>query len=148
MLKSIFWKSLLSLTDFLHTWKVSQWKYIGFQKLECDSFYPLTESYFSILYLGPLQKYCFLKNKHVLCIFGCLRLFNSLHVLWQVSFGCWVTWSISSWQKYYNSVFFPKAEWWVAELLFLSPNNWHTTFSWNINWQKCAGMGLNGFHTR
>ena len=22
-------------------------------------------------------------------------------------FGCWVTWSISSWQKYYQSVFFP-----------------------------------------
>ena len=31
-----------------------------------------------------------------------------LHVLWQVSFGCWVTWSISSWQEYYQSVFFPK----------------------------------------
>ena len=28
------------------------------------------------------------------------------HVLWQVSFGCWVTWSISSWQEYYKSVFF------------------------------------------
>ena len=32
----------------------------------------------------------------------------SPHVLWQVSFGFWVTWSISSWQKYYKSVFFPK----------------------------------------
>ena len=21
----------------------------------------------------------------------------------------------------------------------------HTTYSWNIKWQKCAGMGLNGF---
>ena len=31
-----------------------------------------------------------------------------LHVLWQVSFGCWVMWSISSWQKYYKIVFFPK----------------------------------------
>ena len=30
------------------------------------------------------------------------------HVLWHVSFGCWVTWSISSWQEYYKSVFFPK----------------------------------------
>ena len=29
-----------------------------------------------------------------------------LHVLWQVSFGCWVTWSISSWQEYNKSVFF------------------------------------------
>ena len=29
-----------------------------------------------------------------------------LHVLWQVSFGCWVTWSISSWQKCYKSDFF------------------------------------------
>ena len=26
--------------------------------------------------------------------------------VWQVSFGCWVTWSISSWQKCYKSVFF------------------------------------------
>ena len=29
-----------------------------------------------------------------------------LHVLWLVSFGCWVTWSISSWQEYHKSVFF------------------------------------------
>ncbi len=33
-------------------------------------------------------------------------LLGPLHVLWQVSFGCWVTWSISSWQEYYKSVFF------------------------------------------
>ena len=33
-----------------------------------------------------------------------------LHVFWQVSFGCWVTWSISSWQKYYKSVFLPKED--------------------------------------
>ena len=32
--------------------------------------------------------------------------FGPQHVLWQVSFGCWVTWSISSWQEYYKSVFF------------------------------------------
>ena len=35
-----------------------------------------------------------------------------LHVLWQVSFGCWVSWSISSWQKYCKSVFFPKMSDW------------------------------------
>ena len=34
-----------------------------------------------------------------------------LHVLLQVSFGCWVTWSISSWQEYYKSVFFLIAKW-------------------------------------
>ena len=33
-----------------------------------------------------------------------------LHVLWQVSLGCWVTWSISSRQEYYRSVLFYKAE--------------------------------------
>ena len=54
-----------------------------------------------------------------------------LHVLWQVSLGCWVTWSISSWQKYYKSVFFPKDEWCVAELLFLSLNNWSLSFLQN-----------------
>ena len=42
-----------------------------------------------------------------------LKLLGSLHVVWQVSFGCWITWSISSWQNSHKSVFFPKAEWWV-----------------------------------
>ena len=54
-----------------------------------------------------------------------------LHVIWQVSFGCWVTWSISSWQKYYKTGFFPKDEWWVAELIFLSLNNWGLNFLQN-----------------
>ena len=54
-----------------------------------------------------------------------------LHVLWQVSFGSWVTWSISSWKKYYKSVYFSKAEWWKTELLFLSLNNWGLNFLQN-----------------
>ena len=29
---------------------------------------------------------------------------------------------------YYKSVFFPKDEWWVAKLLFLSLNNWGLNF--------------------
>ena len=53
------------------------------------------------------------------------------HVLWQVFFGCWVTWSISSWQEYYKSFFFPNAEWWVAELIFLSLDNWGPNFLQN-----------------
>ena len=32
--------------------------------------------------------------------------YGPLHVLWQVSFGCWVTWSISSWEEHYKSVVF------------------------------------------
>ena len=24
----------------------------------------------------------------------------------------------------------------------------HTTYNWNIKWQKCSRMGLNGFHIR
>ena len=40
--------------------------------------------------------------------------YGPLHVLWQVSFGCWVRWSISSWQEYYQSVFFPK---WMKRLI-------------------------------
>ena len=57
--------------------------------------------------------YCYLIN------------WGPLHVLWQVSFGFWVTWSISS------CVFFPHAEWWVAELLFLSLNIWGLNFLQN-----------------
>ena len=40
-----------------------------------------------------------------------LRAFGPLHVVWQVSFGCWIKWSISSWQNFYKSAFFPKS--WV-----------------------------------
>ena len=40
-------------------------------------------------------------------------------------------WSISSWQNYYKSVFFSKAEWWLTELLFLSLNNWGLNFLQN-----------------
>ena len=36
----------------------------------------------------------------------CMSGLGPPHVLWQVSFGCWVMWSISSWQKCYKSVFF------------------------------------------
>ena len=54
--------------------------------------------------LAKLWPYTFLpSNKH----------WGPLHVVWQVSFGWWITWSISSWQNSYKSVFFPKAEWWV-----------------------------------
>ena len=46
---------------------------------------------------------------HVLC--------GPLHVAWHVSFGCWITWSISSWQEHYKSAFlFTKAEWWVNNI--------------------------------
>ena len=38
---------------------------------------------------------------------------------------------ISSWKNYYKSVFFPKYEWWVAELLFLSLYNWGLNFLQN-----------------
>ena len=31
-----------------------------------------------------------------------------LDVVWQVSFGCWITWSILSWQESYKCVFFSK----------------------------------------
>jgi hypothetical protein len=61
---------------------------------------------------------------------------TTLHVLWQVSFGCWVTWSISSWQNYYKSVFFTKDEWWIVDLLFLSLNNWGLNFLQNERFQS------------
>ena len=84
----------------------------------------------------------------------CSRL-GPLHVLWQASFGCWVTWSISSWQKYYKRVFFPKAEWLVAELLSLKSEA-ITLFKMNAvnplrftshqkNWEKCLLLNLENF---
>ena len=32
---------------------------------------------------------------------------------------------------------------WTRILIYLMPT--HTTYSWNIKWQKCEGMGLNDF---
>ena len=65
-----------------------------------------------------------------------------LHVIWQVSFGCWIMWSISSWQNSYNSVVFPKAEWWVADLLFPSLNNWGLNFLQNESSQSWKSRKL------
>ena len=57
-------------------------------------------------------------------------IFGPLHVLWQVAFGCWVTWSISSWQKYDNSAFLCKGEWWVAKCVYFSTLEF---FEWNLS---------------
>ena len=71
-----------------------------------------------------------------------------LHVVWQVSFGCWITWPISSWQNSYKSVFFPKAEWWV----FLNDNIcsytkkaiWHLAIwqNWYVLWSILSFKNL------
>ena len=54
-----------------------------------------------------------------------------LHVLWQVSFGFWVTWSISSGQENYKSFFF------FLKLQFL--NYSYTQKSYLAIWQNCFG---------
>ena len=58
---------------------------------------------------------CWTSGNHNSLIYGLLYWMDMktkqgpLHVLWQVCFGCWVTWSISNWQKYYKSVFFSQS---------------------------------------
>ena len=61
-------------------------------------------------YLAPtqLQTICWIHTQ------------GTLLVHWQVSFGCWLTWSISSWPKYYKSVFFSQIPWSVTELFSVS----------------------------
>ena len=51
------------------------------------------------------------KDRFLFPLFG----HSPLHVLWQVSFGCWVTWSISSWQRYYKSVLFSQSCFWMIK---------------------------------
>ena len=43
---------------------------------------------------------------------------GSLHVVWQVSLGCWITWSISNWHNPYNRVSFGQAEFFWQTLFF------------------------------
>ena len=45
------------------------------------------------------QNLCNVGNPCKVCL-AVLWLLGPLHVLWQVSFGCWVMWSISSWHEY------------------------------------------------
>ena len=72
-----------------------------------------------------------------------------LHVLWQASFGCWVTRSISSWQEYNMSFFFPKLtdgyqnsklnqnDYFsldnLAKLTFLSISSFKNVHHWKVN---------------
>ena len=60
--------------------------------------------------------------------------YGPLHVLWQVSFGCWVTWPISSWQKYYKSfnnwgLNFLQHECSQSSQIYLSPEKLRKTFT-------------------
>ena len=67
------------------------------------------------------------------CFVTCWNAENTIdldppHVLWQVSFGCWVTWSISSWKEYYKSVFFPKWRKWMVKFEIIPKKlfgTWH-----------------------
>ena len=56
-------------------------------------------------------------------------LWGPLHVLWQVSFGCWVTWSISSWKKCLLS----QSCFWMKRFTVIPKKTiWHLAF-WQ-NW--------------
>ena len=81
-------------------------------------------------------------------------MYGPLHVVWQVSFGCWIMWSISSWQNCYKSVFFPKAEqnfffclsttkaWTFCKMNPLNPLRFT---SHQKNWEKCLFFNLSKF---
>ena len=80
---------------------------------------------------------------------------GSPHVLWQVSFGFWVTWSISSWQEYYKSFFLPKSSDQGQNFFFclpatnaqifckMNPLNSLRFTSHQKNWDKCLLFVLN-----
>ena len=64
------------------------------------------------------------------------------HVLWEVSFGFWVTWSISSWQENYKSVFFPKLQF-LNDKLQLYPKKLFGTLAklfWSIYHSKVSKL--------
>ena len=70
------------------------------------------------------------------CFFSYIFLhYGPLHVLWQVSFCCWVTWSISSWQEYYKSVFFPKWMKWIIKFTII-PKKLFGTWQYDFIIQK------------
>ena len=80
-----------------------------------------------------------------------------LYVFWQVSFGCWITWCISSWQKSLYECLLTQAEWWVAGFFFcLSTAEAWTFCKMNAlnplrfnphhkNWEKCLLFNLANF---
>ena len=52
------------------------------------------------------------------------------HVLWQVSFGFWVTWSISSWQQIKRVFSFPSFNFWMINYSYKQK-------SYLQLWQNC-----------
>ena len=64
------------------------------------------------------------------------------HVLWEVSFGFWVTWTISSWQENYKSVFFPNLQF-LYDKLQLYPKKLFVTLAklfWSIYHSKVSKL--------
>ena len=62
------------------------------------------------------------------------------HVLWEVSIGFWVPWSISSWQENYKSVFFPELQF-LNDKLQLYPKKLFGTLAklvWSIYQSKLS----------
>ena len=76
-----------------------------------------SETYFSISTFS--RKNSNLRVGFILHLFAFyfiyISIYGPLHVLWQVSFGSWVSWSISSWQKNYKSVLFYQTCFWMIK---------------------------------
>ena len=100
-------------TGICRPWRIS-WgarqisisKYVVLNKIMLDRMntsckYPKVAKYQRILLV-----FCFVAYSEAAAM---RHHWGPLHVLSQVSFGCWVTWSISSWQKHLRVSSFPKA---------------------------------------
>ena len=74
--------------------------------------FTLANDLFKNHFTSSSKYFSYLKMWAFFCLFsyGTIILLDRAppHVLWQVSFGFWVMWSISSWLEYYKIVFFPK----------------------------------------
>ena len=63
-----------------------------------------------------------------------------LHVLWQVSFGCWITWSISSCQNPYNRV---KLSFWMVKFTVIQKKTtWHLDLAKLMFWSNLSFKNL------
>ena len=141
---------LLSLWSFGTLW--SWWSLWPFRLLW---FFVFLWSLWSFCPLIALLCLLTLGSFWFLCSLSLCSMYGPLHVVCQVSFGFWVTWSISSRQEYYKSFFLPKSSDQLQNLFFcllatkaqifckMNPLNSLRFISHQKNWDKCLLFVLN-----
>ena len=101
-------------------WSLQKLSFQTSQSNSCSSPYPKSK------HIGP-HRCPYMRVAKI--FWRWLALLASPHVLWEVSFGFWVTWSTSSWQQIKRVFSFPN-------LVMSSKSSFSVSQAWGLNFLK------------